>query len=300
VKRIFALFIVLVIGSTSFVYAASVKHNLGTTMVESTPKRVVVIGLGALDALDYFGITPIAVSKGIAFPPYLKKYDDDKFQSSGSLFEPDFEAIYNLKPDLIVVGARSAKSYKELSDIAPTLLFAIDENAPYWVSTKSQWRKIGTLFGIEPRVESVIKQIEAEISVIKEKNSSAHADALTIMSSGGNITAFGAKSRFSSIYTDFGYQETVKGVKESRHGDLVSYEFIRDAKPSNLFVIDRDKLVNKGQSHTRQQFNNPLVKATPAYQNHRMVFLNINAWYLAIAGVNATKQMIQDMSSSVK
>ena len=43
----------------------TVKHALGTTAIDATPKRVVVIGFGALDTLDYFGITTIAVSKGL-------------------------------------------------------------------------------------------------------------------------------------------------------------------------------------------------------------------------------------------
>ncbi|MDN2663525.1 siderophore ABC transporter substrate-binding protein [Psychromonas sp. 14N.309.X.WAT.B.A12] len=274
----------------------SVKHNLGITTIDHIPERVVVIGVGPLDTLDYFGIHPIAVTKGTAFPPYLAQYDKDNVASSGSLFEPDFEAIYNLKPDLIIVGPRSAQSYKELSEIAPTLLYALDEKQTYWESTQTQWRNIGKLFAISPAVEKTITQLSTQISAIKSHNEQHRVDALTIMGSGGNISAFGAKSRFSAIYKDFGYQETVKNIKNSRHGDLVSYEFIRDAQPTNLFVLDRDKLVNKGKSETREQFENDLIKATPAYQNKRMIFLDINAWYLTVGGVTATQQMIKDIS----
>ncbi|WP_413701835.1 siderophore ABC transporter substrate-binding protein [Psychromonas sp. KJ10-10] len=274
----------------------SVTHKLGNITLESTPKKVVVIGLGALDTLDYFGITPIAVSKGISYPPYLEQYNSDKFASSGTVFEPDFEAIYNMKPDLIVVGIRSSKSYKELSEIAPTLLFAIDEQESYWESTQKQWKNIATVFDLESEVTNTINTLDKQIKEIHNKNTEHKTDALTIMSSGGNITTFGAQSRFASIYQDFGYLETIINVKGSRHGDLVSYEFIQDAQPSTLLIIDRDKLVNKGESKTREQFENPLIKATPAYKNKHMIFLDLNAWYLSIAGVNATKQMIKDLT----
>ncbi|WP_413283710.1 siderophore ABC transporter substrate-binding protein [Vibrio sp. MA40-2] len=282
--------------ASSVLHAASVNHLFGTTTVDTPPKRVAVIGVGALDALDYFAITPIAVSHGTTYPKYLEKYNGDKFASTGSLFEPDFEAIYTLKPDLIVVGARGSKFYKELQEIAPTLVFTLDDKKSYWESTQQQWRNLGTLFNIESQVEQTIADFDVQIEKIKQHNQANEHDALTVMSSGGNVTTFGAHSRFSVIYTDFAFKESVHDIKDSRHGDLVSYEFIRDAKPSTLFVVDRDKLVNKGKSNTRAAFDNDLVKATPAYKNDRVIFLDINAWYLAIAGVNATQQMIDDIA----
>lgn len=291
------LLLLLCVASLSAIAGTvSVKHSLGTTTVDHIPQRVVVIGIGPLDTLDYFGIKPIAVTKGTTFPPYLAQYDQDDIASSGALFEPDFEAIYNLKPDLIIVGPRSAQSYQELSEIAPTLLYVLDGKKTYWESTQTQWRNIGKLFDISTKVEQTITRLDAQINAIKSHNEQHKVDALTIMSSGGNISAFGEKSRFSAIYNEFGYQETIKNIKNSRHGDLVSYEFIRDAQPTNLFVLDRDVLVNKGKSEIRQQFENDLIKATPAYQNKRMIFLDINAWYLTIGGVTATQQMITDMS----
>lgn len=295
-KKMLALLICTIVPLFSSVNAATVTHPLGKINIDNIPERVIVIGIGSLDVLDYFKINPVAVSKGVTYPEYLKKYDTDAYPSSGTLFEPDFESIYNLKPDLIIVGSRGAKAYKELSEIAPTLLFAIDGKKSYWESTQTQWRNIGKIFQIEDQVEQTIKTLNTQISKIKSDNQKNKQDALTVMSSGGNITAFGAKSRFASIYTDFGYSETVEGIKESRHGDLISYEFISEKQPSNLLVVDRDILVNKGKSETRKQFDNDLVKSTPAYKNDRMVFLDINAWYLAIAGVNATKQMIIDMA----
>ena len=119
------------------------------------------------------------------------------------------------------------------------------------------------------------------------------------MSAGGNITTFGAQSRFSAIYKDFGFKEAAKGIKESNHGDLVSYEFIRDVNPTNLLIVDKDKLINKEKSRTREEFANPLVKATDAYKNNSLTYLDINAWYIAIAGVTATDQMIEDVKQSI-
>ncbi|MDE1250964.1 siderophore ABC transporter substrate-binding protein [Vibrio aestuarianus] len=277
----------------------SVEHELGTTTLEQKPQRVVVIGLGALDALDSFGVEPVAVSKVAQLPSYLDKYKTKQYVSAGSLFEPDFEAIYMQKPDVIVIGSRAATSYDELSKIAPTFVFAADASKGYWQSTQEQWRNLGKVFAIEDKVEAKIAALDKQFQTIRHFNQTSHIDALTVMSSGGNITTFGPESRFSAIYKDFGFQPTVESIKATRHGDLISYEFIREHDPKTLLIIDRDRLVNKGQSNTRQEFENDLIKATQAYQNKHMAFLDLNAWYLSISGVTATEQMIQDVKNSV-
>ncbi|MGD8172867.1 siderophore ABC transporter substrate-binding protein [Vibrio sp. TRT 21S02] len=276
-----------------------ITHAQGTTTVETQPKRVVVIGLGALDTVKEFGVEPVAISTVSMFPEYLAEYRKGDYVSAGSLFEPDYETIFTQKPDLIIVGARGASKYDELSEIAPTIVYAADSKQGYWASTQQQWRNLGKVFDKQDYVEQKIAQVDADFKAIREYNQTNNVDALTVMSAGGNITAFGAKSRFASIYKDFGFKETVEGIKESRHGDLISYEFIKDKNPSTLLIIDKDKLINKGKSTTERDFENDLVKATKAYQNKHMAYLDINAWYLSIAGMRATEQMIDDVKSSL-
>ncbi|EEX93915.1 ferric anguibactin-binding protein [Vibrio orientalis CIP 102891 = ATCC 33934] len=276
-----------------------IEHAQGTTKVESNPERVVVIGLGALDTVKAFGIEPVAISTVSMFPDYLSEYRDYKFVSAGSLHEPDFETIYTQKPDLIIIGTRAASKFKELSEIAPTIVYASDANKGYWASTQQQWRNLGEVFEKQDFVEKKIEQLDNEFKAISQSNQSSNTDALTVMSAGGNITTFGTQSRFSAIYKDFGFKETVAGIKESRHGDLVSYEFIREKNPDTLLIIDKDVLINKGKPSTvKRDFENDLVKATDAYQNKKMAYLDINAWYLSISGMRATEQMISDVKSA--
>ncbi|MBF9002778.1 siderophore ABC transporter substrate-binding protein [Vibrio nitrifigilis] len=277
----------------------TIQHELGKTTLEQQPKRVVVIGIGALDAIDAFGIKPVAVSKVGFMPDFLKKYQGEQYGSAGSLFDPDFEKIYSEKPDLIIIGPRAAKAYKELSDIAPTIVFGNVDTTDYWKNTQQQWRNLGKIFAIEPKVDAKIAQLDKEFKQIKAYNQAHHEDAMTVLSTGGNVSTFGEKSRFSSVYEDFGFTPTVKVKQSNRHGDLISYEYIREHNPQTLFIIDRDKLVNKGKSHTHEYFENALVKETDAYKHHRVTYLNLNAWYLGVAGVHATEQMIADMQQVV-
>jgi len=283
---------------TAQAYAIQIEHAKGTTVLPAHPERVVVIGLGPLDTLDAMGIKPLAVSKTSPMPDYLSHYaNDPELTVAGSLREPNFETIYSKKPDLIIVGARAADQYQELSEIAPTIVYDVEPAKGFWNSTKQQWRNLAKAFGQQAFIEQKITDIEQRLRAIKAANKQHAADALTVMSAGGNITTFGRQSRFSAIYQDFGFQETVPGIKPSRHGDLISYEFIRQHNPSTLLVIDKDWLINDGTSDTREDFANPLVKATRAYRNQRLAFLDINAWYLTIGGIRATEQMIDDIQA---
>lgn len=290
----------IIMSSYSFSKSIEIKHQLGMVTLETEPKRIVIIGLGVLDALDSFGIEPIAITKAIQFPDYLQKYKGSQYASSGSLFEPDFETIYMQKPDIIITGIRATPHYDELSKIAPTLVFANDPKLGYWSSTQAQWRNLGKVFNIEDKVEQKINMLDKQFKAIYQYNQTKKIDALTVMSSAGNVTVFGSGSRFSSIYQDFGFTETTdKKVKVSTHGDLVSYEFISQVNPSTLLIIDRDKLHDKNKSNTSENFNNELIKSTKAYKNNRITFLDLNAWYLAIGGVTATEQMILDIKDTI-
>ncbi|KGY13926.1 enterochelin ABC transporter substrate-binding protein [Vibrio tubiashii] len=275
-----------------------IEHAQGKTILESSPERVVVIGLAALDTVKAFGVEPVAISTVSMFPDYLAEYRDYSFVSAGSLHEPDFETIYTQKPDVIIIGSRAASKYKELAEIAPTIVFAADSKQGYWTSTQQQWRNLAKVFNKQEFVEDKIQQLDQQFQAIKAANSANNTDALTVMSAGGNVTTFGAQSRFSAIYKDFGFKESVEGIKENRHGDLVSYEFIREKNPSTLLVIDKDILINKGKESTvKRDFENDLVKSTNAYQNNKLAYLDINAWYLSSAGIRATEKMIDDVKS---
>lgn len=307
----------------------TVKHALGTTTLNGVPERVVVLGAGPLDALDAFGIDPVGVTKFPAIPDYLKKYNTDAYPSAGTLFEPDFEQIYSEKPDLILMGPRNTKNYEELSKIAPTVLYTIDTSEGIWESTKDEWRMLGKIFNIEAKVDAKIQTLDQDFKAIKSYNQAHPVTAMTVMSMGGNLSTFGADSRFGSIYKDFGFTEIYhtdkaspqfhhseqangKTVKKApiakkgeqgpkgRHGNLVSFEFIQEKNPDVLFVLDKDELVNHGQSSVKDSFNNALIQSTNAYKNSKIDYLDINAWYVSIAGVHSTEQMIKDIKKVVK
>ncbi|MGY1592988.1 ABC transporter substrate-binding protein [Geodermatophilus sp. SYSU D00708] len=105
----------------------SVEHALGTTEIEGTPERVVVLDTGELDAVLALGLTPVgAVRTDVsdALPAYIEDAGADpaEIANVGTIAEPDLEAIAALEPDLILSNAvRHTDVYEQLSAIAPTV-----------------------------------------------------------------------------------------------------------------------------------------------------------------------------------
>src|SRR5690606_25154325 len=97
-------------------------YHGGEVAVPFDPESVVVLDFAALDTIDHLGLGDrvVGIPSGTAVPPYLASYAD-RAANVGTLFEPDFEAINALEPDLIVAGGRSQPVVGELAEIAPTI-----------------------------------------------------------------------------------------------------------------------------------------------------------------------------------
>ena len=97
---------------TKSVNTVTVTHELGTTQVPAKAERILVFDLGALDILDVLGIDIIGLGKGATLPEHLSQYGDSKrYPVVGSLHEPDFERVFEMQPDLILIGTRAAEAY---------------------------------------------------------------------------------------------------------------------------------------------------------------------------------------------
>ncbi|MEZ8881617.1 siderophore ABC transporter substrate-binding protein [Vibrio lentus] len=278
----------------------TIEHVKGAAQFDEVPQRVVVLGFGSLDVLDKIGVKPVGAPHSL-MPDYLTSYKDTT-ANTGSLSEPDFEAIYMLKPDVIIAENRMLKVYDKLAQIAPTIMFSI-EGDKYWADAQQNWRALGQLFDKQAEVEAIITETQDSIAAVNDKVTSGETTAMMLMNNGNNIAMFNKGSRFSIIFDDFGYVEsksaTVAPIKGT-HGNLISFEYIADAKPEVLYVLDREKAIGKSEGRAQQLFDNPLVAATPAAQQGNIVYLDSSAWYLAGGGVTAIHRMLGDIERTIQ
>jgi len=279
--------------------AISIKHLKGSANFNEVPKRVVVLGNASLDVLDRLGIHVIGAPHSL-LPNYLADYQHST-QNTGTTAEPDFEAIFTLKPDVIIAENRMLKIYDDITQIAPTIMFYID-SGNYWQDAQKNWRMLGKLFNKEIEVEALISEIQLKITNIGQQVTEQQLTALMIMNNGNNLAMFNKGSRFSLIFDKFSFAQSssinIAPIK-GNHGSLISFEYIADAKPDVMFVMDREQAIGRSSGKAQALFNNPLVNATPAAINNRLIFINSNAWYISTGGITATELMIADAQKAL-
>jgi len=277
----------------------TVEHQLGTTEVYVNPQNVVVLDFGPLDALHYLGVDVVGVPQASNIPDHLSVFNGDQFQNAGSLAEPDFEAIFAMNPELIIISGRLADYFEELSVIAPTIHMATGAN--YMPSFIANMEQLGAIFGLEEVVAEALERVEARVAEVQNMVGEGR-EALILLVSDGQVMAFGEHSRFGVINNTFGFEPAVYipagGGGGTAGSQEVNFEFILEADPAYIFVIDRSAILGHAEAHTL--LDNELVSATRAGQSGNIHFLTFNVWHTAPGGFGSTHVMIDDILSALE
>jgi iron complex transport system substrate-binding protein len=275
----------------------TVEHAQGSTAnVPVNPEKVFTFDLGVLDTLDALGVVPAGVPEA-AYPEALSKFADAKYTKIGSLKEPDFEAVSAGDPDLIIISGRTAGAYEELSKIAPTIDLSIDAKQPL-DSFKAQTERLGTIFDKSAEVEGKLAAVDTTIAETKAKAANA-GNGLIVLTSGGEVTAYGAGSRFGIIHDVLGVPTAADVKVDGSHGEAISFEYIKQANPDILYVINRDTAVGTEASAANPILDNELVQSTNAAKNNKVINLDPAGWYIVGYGLNNVKAMVDAVADSV-
>ncbi|AJK86141.1 siderophore ABC transporter substrate-binding protein [Lysinibacillus fusiformis] len=262
--------------------------------LDKIPEKVVVFDNGFLDTLDALGVNPTAVVQD-SLPSYLSKYKDSTYVNAGTLFEPDYEKLSEINPDIIFISGRASAAYAELSKIAPTVYIGVD-NKNFLESFKANTELAGKIFGKEKEAADAISAYEAKVEEVKGKATASEEKALIVLGSEGALSAYGSGSRFGVIHDVFGVKAADEKVKVGTHGDNVSFEYVRETNPDILFVVDRDAVVNEnGESGTKAAIENEIVSATNAVKNGKVFYLDPEVWYLSGGGLQSETLKVEDV-----
>ena len=267
-----------------------VKHAQGETSVPQNPQKVITFDYASLDTLDALGVE-IAGLPGANLPAYLSKYSGDAYLKVGSLFEPDYEAVAAAAPDLIIVAGRSAGAYPELAKIAPTIDLSNNWTS-FEASIKSNSKILGEIFGKTAEVDAMIAALDSRIAAVKAKAPEA-GKGLVLLTSGAEVTAFGPGSRFGWIHESLGIAPSTDKVSAETHGDVVSFEYILEANPDWLFVIDRDAATADAASTI---LDNELVNQTTAVKNGQVVKIDPVRSYVVNGGLPAFTALVDQVA----
>jgi len=271
-----------------------VKHASGETTLPSAPKKIAVYDLASLDTLDALGVTVAAVPGG-AKPAYLAKFSGDSYAKVGTLFEPDYEALSALAPDLIIVAGRSRAKFPDLAKLAPTIDLTVDAAAPY-DSAREHVALLGRIFGKEAQAKALLDKLDTATTTLKGKAANA-GKGLLVLTVGNRMSAYGVGSRFGMLHAAFGIVPAVTDLKVGTHGQPVTFEFIQKTNPDWLFVIDRDAALGK-PGNAAKMLDNDIVGQTTAWKKKQVVYLDPANWYLVGGGIQALQASVDQIGQA--
>lgn len=277
--------------------ALTVDHASGKTTIEAEPGKTVVFDLASLDTMHALGVEATAVPEA-RYVNQLAGYAQKSVPKVGSLFEPDYEAVNALSPDLIIVGGRSAPKYADLSKLAPTIDMTVDAK-DLLGSVRRNTLTLAGIFNKQDKAKEQLARLDQSIAALRQKAAKA-GPGLIILTTGGKVSAYGPGSRFGVLHDAFGIPAAAPDLSTSNHGQAVSFEYIYKNDPQWLFVIDRDGAIGREGVAASKLLDNELIHKTTAWKKQQIVYLNAMDWYLlGSAGLTAMQQNVDQLSKAL-
>lgn len=266
----------------------------GPATVPHAPDTIVALDLAAIDTLSALDVSIRGVPN-IRPPSYL----DGAFADAeviGTLFEPDFEALAIMAPDLIIAGGRSQSQVAPLSAIAPTIDMTI-WGEDMVAQAQSRTTAYGAIFGKEAEAAALNAELDQAIADARAAII-GNGSALILLTNGGKVSAYGEGSRFGWLHSVLGLPEAFPDLEAETHGEAVSFEFIAEVNPDWLIVIDRGAAIGQASEAAAETLDNPLIAGTQAGQNGQIIFLDSARLYLAGGGIQSMIGTIDEITAA--
>lgn len=279
----------------------TVTHAQGETVVTANPTRVITFDIASLDTLDTLGVEILGTAQG-SLTGHLEKYNGEEYINAGTLFEPDYEAVFAAEPDLIIVANRSAATLPELAKIAPTIDLTSANSDDHLGSLNTNTTVLGEIFGKQEEAASALAALDDRVAALQPIAAEA-GTGLVIMAVGAEVSVLAASGatggRGSFIYNTLGIPAPISDIEEATHGEAVSFEFLLETNPDWLFVIDRNAATGEEGEAAEAILDNEIVHQTTAWTEGQIIYLNPFAWYIAMNGLTVTGLMLDDIEGGL-
>jgi iron complex transport system substrate-binding protein len=276
----------------------TVQHKLGTTVVEHLPQRAVALDMNEVDFLDQLGVPVVGMPKDFV-PQFLARYKGaPDVQDLGSIVQPNLERVHAAKPDLILITSLQANHYKELSEIAATIHFDVDyrnSQVKHIEVIKDHFMTLGRIFGKQDLARQKVAELDAKVEEAKRITQDRPEKALVVLHNNGAFSSFGVQSRYGFVFNALGLKPANPAVETGLHGQPISSEFIQQANPDIIYVVDRTAVMEHRAVMDAASMGNPLLRQTKAWKNGRVVFADAEAWYVTAASPTSLKLVIDDV-----
>ena len=255
-------------------FPVSITTALGTTTIESQPKRVVALGWGDAETALELGVQPVGASDWLAFGgdgvgPWLQ----DAYTKSPEIIqtlEPSYEEILKLEPDVIldVKSSCDEDRYAKLSAIAPTV--AVPKGGEnYLATTEQQTTMIAKALGKEAEGKKLLSDLDDAYAAAREAH--PEFDGKTAVVGAYTADGFGAyssKDSRSTFMRNLGF--TIPEAIDEQAGKAFSVQLSNE----NLDLLDADlTLVLPIYVDASKAESDPLFRKVPSVEaGHAIVF----------------------------
>lgn len=275
-----------------------IRHALGSTRIDVVPQRVAALDMNEVDFLDQLQV-PVAGMPKDFIPHFLAKYQNkEDIADLGAIVQPNMERIHALKPDLILMTPLQTDLYAPLTQIAPTLHYDInyrDSQQGHIATIKNHFLTLGQIFDREKLAQAKVNEIDVVVQKVRAVTMSRPEKALVVLYNNGSFNQFGVQSRYGFIFSDLGVKPANKDTDTNLHGQPISSEFIKKADPDILYIIDRTAVMEHRPVVNADQVGNPLLRATKAWKNGRVIFVDPDAWYTTAASPTSLNIMMAEV-----
>lgn len=274
----------------------TVEHDLGTVEVPVDPQRVVVSHpIIDLDPVVAVGIDPVG---GPAFddrvfdvPSYLDEQVGDGYRTTGSVSDPDLEAVAALRPDVIVAAANNvADVYDELSRIAPVI--AYEYSQPRW---KEYLQDVGSALGRAEEARQALAGYEDRVAEVAGAAGSPSGTSVSVMRVRPDaLRAIQAGSFSGSVLADVGFARP--------EGQQADDEPFREVSPERVGELDADLLflwgaIEGADEQLAALEGSPLWRQMDVVARGAVVPVREEHWF--VGGPLAAQRILDDVAAAV-
>jgi len=270
-------------------HAITIDHDAGTLTLDKTPTRVVALAFSFVDALAVAGVSPVGIAD-----------DGDKtriinsvrtligdWQSVGSRYQPSLEAIAALKPDLIIADSgRHQSIYRELSQIAPTLMLA--SRGITYHENLAVLQRIALALDKTAQVKARLKKHQQLMRALKSQFNNNDTYQFAIITDKG-MWLHSPNSYAGSVIKELGLSSPL--AKNTAEAYLQSsFEQLLKTNPDWLLVgqYTEKTVLDKWQT-------SPLWKMLSVAKSKQLIHVPANLWSLT-SGMLAAEQMAQALA----
>lgn len=297
--------------ASMFAHSFELPNDNGLITLKEAPKTIATYDLAILDSLHALDIRAAAVPKSL-YTGALADYQ--QVDTVGSLFEPDYAKLKEVKPDLIFAGGRSARAIPELEKLAPVASFNVNSKN-YLESFVASNLALAKAFGKEEKAQALLDNIVKNVEQLQKQNSKQTAAFLFVIN--GNIMQHVPGDRFGYAYELSGFTSVMKTedmpeILSKRVGqDDPEFEKAKQARaatltemtqrePDWLLVLDRGAINDAEKTAGATLAKHPEISQTKAFKQGRVIYLEPNPWYVISGGLGNMQMITESLLAQTK